>query len=97
MGSYILRRLALIIPTLFGIMLLNFVIVQAAPGGPVEQLLAEMQGHGGSALSRASGGGGSEIASGGDSRASRGIRPELLARSRPCTVSTSRPTNASSR
>ena len=38
MGSYILRRLALIIPTLLGIMLLNFVIVQAAPGGPVEQL-----------------------------------------------------------
>ncbi|MEP1585072.1 MAG: microcin ABC transporter permease, partial [Marinobacter sp.] len=44
MGSYILRRLALIIPTLLGIMLLNFVIVQAAPGGPVEQLIAETGG-----------------------------------------------------
>lgn len=79
MGSYILRRLALIIPTLFGIMLLNFIIVQAAPGGPVEQLLAEMQGHGGSTLTRAGGGGGSEVASGGDSRSSQGIHPELLA------------------
>lgn len=46
MGIYILRRLALIIPTLVGIMLLNFVIVQAAPGGPIEQILAEMEGHG---------------------------------------------------
>ncbi|MCK7545883.1 microcin C ABC transporter permease YejB [Marinobacter bryozoorum] len=79
MGSYILRRLALIIPTLFGIMLLNFIIIQAAPGGPVEQMLAEMQGHGGSALTRAGGGGGGEVSSGGDSRASRGIHPELLA------------------
>lgn len=79
MGSYILRRLALIIPTLFGILLLNFVIVQAAPGGPVEQLLAEMQGHGGSTLTRAGGGGGSEVSSGGDSRSSQGIHPELLA------------------
>ena len=36
MFAYILRRLLLIVPTLFGIMLLNFVIVQAAPGGPVD-------------------------------------------------------------
>ncbi|WP_372972470.1 microcin C ABC transporter permease YejB [Marinobacter sp.] len=79
MGGYILRRLALIIPTLFGIMLLNFAIIQAAPGGPVEQMLAQMQGHGDSALSRAGGGGGGEVSSGSDSRASRGIHPELLA------------------
>jgi len=80
MGSYILRRLALIIPTLLGIMLLNFVIVQAAPGGPVEQLIAETEGHGGSALSRASGGGaGGEVtSSSGDSRGSRGLPEELL-------------------
>ncbi len=80
MGNYILRRLALIIPTLIGIMLLNFVIVQAAPGGPVEQLIAEMQGHGGSALARASGGDtGSEVSSASnDSRSSRGIPDELL-------------------
>lgn len=80
MGAYILRRLALIIPTLIGIMLLNFIIVQAAPGGPVEQMIAEMEGHGGSALARASGGGsGGEVSGGGgDSRASRGLPPELI-------------------
>jgi len=80
MGIYILRRLALIIPTLVGIMLLNFVIVQAAPGGPIEQILAEMEGHGSSALARAGGGDvSSEVASSsGDSRASRGLPPELL-------------------
>jgi microcin C transport system permease protein len=81
MGIYILRRLALIIPTLVGIMLLNFIIVQAAPGGPVEQLIAEMEGHGGSALARAGGGNTSgEVASGSsDSRGARGLPPELLA------------------
>jgi len=82
MGIYILRRLALIIPTLVGIMLLNFIIVQAAPGGPVEQLIAEMEGHGGSALARAAGGDtGGEVASAssGDTRGSRGLPPELLA------------------
>lgn len=78
MGSYILRRLMLIIPTLIGIMLLNFVIVQAAPGGPIEQLIAEMEGHGGGALSRATGGGGSEVAAASDSRSGRGIPDELL-------------------
>ncbi len=45
MGSYILRRLALIIPTIVGLMLLNFVIVQAAPVGPVEQMIFEIEGY----------------------------------------------------
>jgi microcin C transport system permease protein len=44
LGAYILRRLLLIIPTLFGIMLLSFAIVQFAPGGPVEQIIAELTG-----------------------------------------------------
>lgn len=78
MGGYILRRLMLIIPTLIGIMLLNFIIVQAAPGGPIEQMIAEMEGHGSGALSRASGGGGGDEASRGDSRGERGIPPEML-------------------
>lgn len=79
MGGYILRRLALIIPTLVGIMLLNFIIVQAAPGGPVEQMIAQMEGHGSEALARATGGGGSEVSSSRtDSRASQGIPEELL-------------------
>ncbi len=45
MFAYILRRLALIIPTLVGIMVINFVVIQFAPGGPVEQVLAEMRGN----------------------------------------------------
>ena len=44
MLGYILRRLLLIIPTLFGILLINFAITQAAPGGPVEQAIAKAQG-----------------------------------------------------
>ncbi len=43
MGRYILKRLLLILPTLFLILLANFVIVQAAPGGPVEQQLSKAQ------------------------------------------------------
>lgn len=79
MGGYILRRLALVIPTLVGIMLLNFVIIQAAPGGPIEQFIAEMEGHGGGALTRATGGGGSEVVTGTtDSRGSRGLPKELI-------------------
>ncbi len=44
MGAYILRRVFLILPTLFGIMVVNFVLVQFAPGGPVEQIMAEATG-----------------------------------------------------
>ena len=55
MLAYIVRRLFLIIPTLFGIMLLNFAIIQFAPGGPVEQLIAQMQGEDVDATSRVSG------------------------------------------
>ena len=42
MLAYIFRRLLLIIPTLFGILLINFIIIQAAPGGPVEQMIAKL-------------------------------------------------------
>src|SRR6201998_2693407 len=44
MISYAIRRIALIIPTLFAIMVVNFVIVQAAPGGPVEQMISRLKG-----------------------------------------------------
>jgi microcin C transport system permease protein len=59
MGAYILRRLLLIIPTLLGIMILNFVIIQFAPGGPVEQILYQLEhsGDAGGATERISGGG----------------------------------------
>ena len=43
MLAYILRRLGLILPTLFGIMLINFVLVQFVPGGPIEQILAQLE------------------------------------------------------
>jgi microcin C transport system permease protein len=46
MINYILRRLLLIIPTLFGIMLLNFALTQFVPGGPIEQIIARMEGGG---------------------------------------------------
>ncbi|MGI0963193.1 peptide ABC transporter permease, partial [Pseudomonas aeruginosa] len=53
MGGYLLRRLALILPTLLGILLINFAIVQAAPGGPVDQAIARLQGgDGGGPLGR---------------------------------------------
>jgi len=59
MAAYILRRLLLIIPTLFGILLINFAIIQFAPGGPVEQMISKIQGNSVSATARIGGGGGS--------------------------------------
>ena len=46
MAAYILRRLLLVLPTLFGIMLINFTLTQFVPGGPIEQILARMEGGG---------------------------------------------------
>ena len=46
MGAYILRRLLLIVPTLIGIMLINFTLTQFVPGGPIEQIAAQMRGEG---------------------------------------------------
>jgi len=57
MGAYVIRRLALMLPTLFGILAITFVIAQFAPGGPVEQVIARLT-QGGSATDRISGGGG---------------------------------------
>lgn len=57
MLSYILRRLAFMVPTLFGIMLISFVIIQFAPGGPVERIIAKLSGTETSATARISGGG----------------------------------------
>jgi len=88
MTAYIIRRLLLMIPTLFAIMVINFVVVQAAPGGPVEQLIAQLQGHGVEATARITGTG-SETAAGertgstqtGESgyRGARGLDPQLIA------------------
>ena len=57
MGAYILRRLALMIPTIIGIMGISFLVIQFAPGGPVEQVVAQLTGQGDRASDRLSGGG----------------------------------------
>lgn len=88
MIAYILRRLLLIIPTLLGIMLLNFVIVQAAPGGPVDRMLAQLQGMDSDLQSRMGGTGeisaslsqGNKSQGDSQSRGARGIDPELVKR-----------------
>ena len=86
MGAYILRRLLLIVPTLFGIMVLNFVIIQFAPGGPVEQILYQLEqgGTGGGATERFTGSGDgigatTDAAGSGQSsyRGSQGLEQEL--------------------
>jgi len=66
-GAYILRRLLLIVPTLLGILTITFIIVQFTPGGPVENIIAQLQGIGGDALGKVSGGEGD-----------MGLSPEVL-------------------
>jgi microcin C transport system permease protein len=83
MASYILRRLLLMIPTLFGIMLVSFVIIQFVPGGPVERMIAQIQGQNTDATARFSGAGGGETmmqATGdaGKYRGAQGLDPEFI-------------------
>ncbi|MEM5502885.1 microcin C ABC transporter permease YejB [Ahrensia kielensis] len=92
MGAYILRRLLLMIPTILGIMAISFTVVQFAPGGPVEQVIAQLTGQGGDATDRITGGGsdlgggndiGSSIEGGGSNnskyRGAQGLDPEFIA------------------
>ncbi|MER8441891.1 microcin C ABC transporter permease YejB [Mesorhizobium sp. M1066] len=85
MGAYILRRILLMIPTLFGIMAISFAVIQFAPGGPVEQVIARLTNQGGS--DRLGGGGGDAGAGGnfdaaGDVsskyRGAQGLDPEFI-------------------
>jgi microcin C transport system permease protein len=78
MLAYIFRRLLLIIPTLFGILLINFIIIQAAPGGPVDQMIAKLEGFDG-ATSRIAGGGAEVSVAGSNYRGAQGLDPELVA------------------
>jgi microcin C transport system permease protein len=78
MLAYIVRRLLLIIPTLFGILLINFAIIQAAPGGPVEQMIAKLEGFEG-ATSRIAGGGAEVSVAGSNYRGAQGLDPDLIA------------------
>nr|WP_293959673.1 microcin C ABC transporter permease YejB [Sneathiella sp.] len=83
-----MRRLLLMIPTLFGIMVLNFVVIQFAPGGPIEQIIAEIQGTavgatariGGSGAGDTSGGSSSSSSVGSDSayRGAQGLDPAFI-------------------
>src|SRR5208282_2645066 len=86
MTAYILRRVLMMIPTLFGIMVLNFIIVQAAPGGPVEQMVAKLTSLTSEGATARISGGGSDMA--GEAinanvnsvyRGARGLDPEILA------------------
>ena len=91
MFAYVIRRLILIIPTLFGIMVVNFLIVQSAPGGPVEQMIARIKGTATEATARVSGGGSGEVGAAGRKgtaasgsevtskyRGARGLDPEII-------------------
>ena len=88
MGAYVLRRILLMIPTLIGIMAVSFVIIQFAPGGPVERVIAQITGTDTSATARISGGGGDFAGSGvqaqggGGStstyRGAQGLDPEFI-------------------
>ena len=91
MLAYVARRLLFLVPTLFGIMVINFIVVQAAPGGPVEQMIARIKGSAVEATARFGGSAGGETAgaaqapttsTGGDSatryRGARGLDPGLI-------------------
>lgn len=87
MAAYIIRRLLLIIPTILGIMTINFFVIQAAPGGPVEQFIARMEGQGAAATERFAGSTTAELLTrGGDGeqgstyRGAQGLDPELIQR-----------------
>ncbi|MEQ8734303.1 MAG: microcin C ABC transporter permease YejB [Rhodospirillaceae bacterium] len=79
MTAYIIRRLALIPLTLFGIIALNFAIVQFAPGGPVEQVLAQLQGLDVGATARVSGVAGDSVSTSSNYRGAQGLSPDLVA------------------
>ncbi|MBB4576695.1 microcin C ABC transporter permease YejB [Rhizobium lentis] len=84
MGAYIIRRLLLMIPTIVGIMAISFIVVQFAPGGPVEQVIAQLTGQADNADQRLSGGGDLLGGGGGEEsskyRGAQGLDPELIAK-----------------
>ena len=86
MSAYIVRRLLLMIPTLFAIMVINFVIIQVAPGGPVEQIISQLTGVGADITERVTRTGTSETLSsagsdtfGGKYRGAQGLDPDFIA------------------
>ena len=87
MLAYLLRRLLLVVPTLLGILLINFLVIQALPGGPIERILADLSGRAVGATARITGGGNeaqggsTEQAGGGASRyrGAQGLDPAFIA------------------
>ena len=79
LSSYVFRRLVLIVPTLIGILLVNFVIIQAAPGGPVDQAIARLAGEGTTATANMAGGSGGPTVDPTTRNRHIGIDPELIA------------------
>nr|VFK16959.1 MAG: microcin C transport system permease protein [Candidatus Kentron sp. LPFa]VFK35775.1 MAG: microcin C transport system permease protein [Candidatus Kentron sp. LPFa]VFK67117.1 MAG: microcin C transport system permease protein [Candidatus Kentron sp. UNK]VFK71090.1 MAG: microcin C transport system permease protein [Candidatus Kentron sp. UNK] len=82
MTAYIIRRLLLIVPTLLGIMVINFAVIQLAPGGPVEQAIAELTGQGADIIGRVSHANTGEIQAAMDSqnryRGAQGLDPDFI-------------------
>jgi microcin C transport system permease protein len=78
MGAYILKRLLLMIPTLFGIMLMTFAVIQFVPGGPIERIIAQVQGTEVDVTARIGGGSGSETGRTGDNAAAVGDQGLLV-------------------
>jgi microcin C transport system permease protein len=83
MAFYIFRRLMLMIPTLFGIMAISFVIIQFAPGGPVERMVAKLSGMDAGATDAISGAGDNQFSDAGDQdkspyRGAQGLDPEFI-------------------
>ena len=72
MGAYILKRLLLMIPTLFGIMLMTFTVIQFVPGGPIERVIAQIQGTDVDATARIGGSEGGETGGGAEPDPGRG-------------------------
>lgn len=81
MSQYILRRLLLMVPTIFGILAISFAIVQFAPGGPVERVIAQLQGHDQGATARFSNNQMEQLGTGSDTkyRGAQGLDPEFIA------------------
>ncbi len=79
MGAYILRRLLLVIPTLFGVMVINFALTQFVPGGPVQQVIARLEGEGDS-IQNLGGSEGGGVQEDDGYVGARGLPPEFIAK-----------------
>jgi microcin C transport system permease protein len=82
MAAYLLKRMLLIIPTMLGIMLISFVIIQFAPGGPVEQMIAKLTGSDVSTSERLGGGGRDTLGGGNQSQLGQGAGDSVTSKYR---------------